>query len=92
MIPPAFPESRSDLMWTPPVHQIELGDRDKSLARLLTDRFGQTVRQTEKTSDMLTVEVEQSRIKDVLRFLKKESVPRFQRLDDFSAGHFHQRR
>jgi len=84
-VPTEFFDSRSDLMWTPPAHQIELGDRDKDLARVLADRFGQTVRQTEKTSDMLTLEVEQDHIKDVLRFLKKESAPKFQRLDDFSA-------
>jgi NADH-quinone oxidoreductase subunit B/C/D len=84
-VPPFFPDSRSDLMWTPQARQIELGDRDKDLARLLTDRFGKAVQSTEKTSDMLTFEVEQNCIKDVLRFLKKEAVPKFQRLDDFTA-------
>lgn len=85
VVPPVFPDSRSDLMWTPPASKIELSDRAKSLAQDLIDRFGQAVQSADKTSDMLTVEVEQSRIKDVLRYLKKEARPRFQRLDDFSA-------
>jgi NADH-quinone oxidoreductase subunit B/C/D len=85
VVPPEFPDSRSDLMWTPPAHRIELGDRDTDLARSLSKRFGTAVQSTENSSDMLTVEVEHNRMKDVLGFLKKEATPKFQRLDDLTA-------
>ena len=83
--PPLFPGSRSDLMWTPPPHRIELVERDKSLARVLEEKFGDAVRKTPRTSDMATFHVAESRIKDVLRYLKAEANPRFQRLDDLTA-------
>ena len=83
--PPLFPGSRSDLMWTPPPHRIELVERDKSLARVLEEKFGDAVRKTPRTSDMATFHVAESRIKDVLRYLKTEANPRFQRLDDLTA-------
>jgi NADH-quinone oxidoreductase subunit B/C/D len=57
-VPPAFFDSRTDQMWTPTAHHIELSQNDKSLAQMLADRFGQTVRHTQKTSDMLTLQVE----------------------------------
>ena len=34
---------------------------------------------------MVTFEVTQSRVKDVLRFLKTEATPKFVRLDDLTA-------
>ncbi len=83
--PPEFWHSRSRLMWAPPARQIELGDRDRDLASVLTARFAGDVRQTPRTSDMLTFQVEQQRIKDVLRFLKTEAKPAFKRLDDLTA-------
>ena len=83
--PPRFWDSRSDLMWTPPPRRIELSQKDKSLARVLTERFGEAVQQTPHTSDMLTFQVSANRLKDVLRFLKQEATPRFQRLDDLTA-------
>ncbi len=85
VVPPGFQNSRSDLMWTPPPRRIELNERDENLATDLRARFGDSVQQTEHTSDMLTFMVEQRRLKDVLRFLKTEAAPRFQRLDDVTA-------
>ena len=55
--PPLFWDSRSDLMWTPPAHRIELHERDKSLAQILKEKFGDAIRQTPETSDMLTYHV-----------------------------------
>lgn len=84
-IPPLFPESRSDLMWTPPAASVELSEQDKGIARSLKERFGNSVRQTGTTSDMPTFHVEKERIKDVLRFLKDEPGFRFRRLEDLTA-------
>jgi NADH-quinone oxidoreductase subunit B/C/D len=85
VIPPGFQDSRSDLMWTPPPRRIELNESDEGLAEGLRAHFGDSVQQTEHTSDMLTFVVEENRLKDVLRFLKTEATPRFQRLDDLTA-------
>ena len=85
VVPPGFQDSRSDLMWSPPPRRIELNESDEGLAEGLRAHFGDSVQQTEYTSDMLTVVVEQNRLKDVLRFLKTEATPRFQRLDDLTA-------
>jgi NADH dehydrogenase I D subunit len=85
VVPPGFQDSRSDLMWTPPPRRIELSESDGGLAEGLRAHFGDSVQQTEHTSDMLTFMVEQNRLKDVLRFLKTEATPRFQRLDDLTA-------
>ena len=83
--PPEFWGSRSDGMWTPPARRIELSSRDRSLGAQLTERFGDAVRGEFPTSDMAAFEVDESRIREVLAFLKKESSPRFQRLDDLTA-------
>ncbi|ABK17627.1 NADH-quinone oxidoreductase subunit B/C/D [Syntrophobacter fumaroxidans] len=83
--PPAFTGSRSDLMWTPPARRIESSEREKELARVLSERFGDAVREEPFTSDMPTFHVETNRLKDVLGFLKKEASPRFLRLDDLTA-------
>jgi NADH-quinone oxidoreductase subunit B/C/D len=85
VVPPQFWDNRSDLMWTPPPHRIELGERDRSLAAAVQERFGSDVRQVPHTSDMLTLHVSEKRIKEVLRFLKTESAPKFLRLDDLTA-------
>jgi NADH-quinone oxidoreductase subunit B/C/D len=85
VVPPRFWDSRSDLMWTPPPRRIELREEDQSLARVLKDKFGEAIEQTPQTSDMLTFHVEENRMKEVLRFLKTETTPRFARLDDFTA-------
>jgi NADH dehydrogenase I D subunit len=85
VVPPRFWDSRSDLMWTPPAQRIELSQKEESVAALLSERFGEAVRKTPWTSDMLTLHVQEDRIKDVLRFLKHESPTRFLRLDDLTA-------
>ncbi len=83
--PPLFWEARADLMWTPPPHWIELAARDQSLAQVLTAKFGDAVQPAEHTSDLLTFQVVADRLKEVLRFLKTESSPKFLRLDDLTA-------
>ena len=84
-VPPAFRGHRSDLMWTPARRRIELTDQDQDLARTLKDRFGEAVREVPQTSDMPTFQVAENRLTEVLRFLKAEATPRFQRLDDLTA-------
>ncbi|MCP4623874.1 MAG: NADH-quinone oxidoreductase subunit B/C/D [bacterium] len=84
-VPTEFRENRSDLMWTPPSPEIKLESQSQSLADELQNRFGEAVKQESKACDMLTVQVNPSHIKDVLRFLNSESSPRFQRLDDLTA-------
>ena len=55
---------------SPPAHpQIKLEPQSQSLADELQNRFGEAVKQESKACDMLTVQVNQSHIKDVLRFL-----------------------
>jgi NADH dehydrogenase I D subunit len=83
--PPLFWDSRSDLKWTPPPHRIELHERDKSLALILKEKFGDAIRQTPEASDMLTYHVAESRVKEVLKFLKTEASPKYLRLDDLTA-------
>jgi NADH-quinone oxidoreductase subunit B/C/D len=83
--PPLFWDSRSDLMWAPSPHRTELHERDKSLAQTLKEKFGDAIRQTPETSDMLTYHVEESRVKEVLKFLKTEASPKYLRLDDLTA-------
>jgi NADH dehydrogenase I D subunit len=83
--PPAFWESRADLMWTPPARHLELTEADQSLAKTLTDRFGPAVAPAPQTSDMVTFSVDQVRLKEVLEFLKTEAQPRFLRLEDLTA-------
>lgn len=83
--PPVFFESRSDLMWSPPARKIELNESERDLSRQMAERFGDAVEEKRFTSDMPTYVVSENRLKDVLRFLKHESSPRFQRLDDLTA-------
>jgi NADH-quinone oxidoreductase subunit B/C/D len=83
--PPKFWDTRSDLMWTPPAHRIEFNQRDKSLAQLLREKFGDGVQQIQPTSDMATFSVAENRLKEVLKFLKTESSPQYLRLDDLTA-------
>jgi NADH dehydrogenase I D subunit len=83
--PPFFKDSRSDLMWTPPAAGIELNEVDKTLAQSLEERFGENIRISEHTSDMLTVSLDKENIKPILNFLKKESVPKFRRMEDLTA-------
>ncbi len=83
--PPDFRENRSEGMWTPSAHRIELSDGDKALSRSLAERFGEDVQEILHPSDMPTFEVKESSLKDVLRFLKGDATQRFQRLDDLTA-------
>jgi NADH-quinone oxidoreductase subunit B/C/D len=46
---------------------------------------GEAVREVPQTSDMPTFQVAENRLTEVLRFLKLEATPRFQRLDDLTA-------
>jgi NADH dehydrogenase I D subunit len=81
--PPSFFESRSDLMWTPPARSIQISERDRDLTGILKEKFGVNVREAPKTSDMVVYHVEQSSLKDVLRFLKERFA--FRRLEDLTA-------
>jgi NADH-quinone oxidoreductase subunit B/C/D len=85
VVPPEFQDSRSDLMWTPPPRQIELNQSDQNLARVLSAQFGDAVEPVSPTSDMLTFQVAESRLKDVLHYLKTGATPKYQRLDDLTA-------
>jgi NADH-quinone oxidoreductase subunit B/C/D len=85
VVPPIFWDSRSELMWTPPPRQIELNNNDARLARSLRNRFGDAVQQSPQTSDLLTIQVAETRLKDVLSFLKHKATPQYRRLDDFTA-------
>ncbi|EPR41560.1 NADH-quinone oxidoreductase subunit B/C/D [Desulfococcus multivorans] len=82
--PPGFPESRSDLMWTPEPNRIVLGEHEKSLSETLSARFGRGVKARPTTSDILTLDVDKDQIKPLLRYLKTESPVRFERLDDLT--------
>jgi NADH dehydrogenase I D subunit len=83
--PPLFWDTRSDLMWTPPPHWIELTGTDQALGKTLAEEFGEAVTQAENTSDMLTFQVAPERVREVLYFLKTGSEPKFLRLDDLTA-------
>ncbi len=85
VVPPDFRGSRTDLMWTPPPRQIALSSSDQDLSRELSTRFGDALQPIEPTSDMLTLQVTEDRLVDVLKYLKHEATPRFQRLDDLTA-------
>jgi NADH-quinone oxidoreductase subunit B/C/D len=85
VMPPKFWDTRSDLMWTPPPHRIELTQRDQSLSQVLKENFGESVVQAPQTSDMLTFHVTEGRLKEVLTFLKTEASTKYLRLDDLTA-------
>ncbi|MCE5334859.1 MAG: NADH-quinone oxidoreductase subunit B/C/D [Desulfobacteraceae bacterium] len=85
LTPPRFWGSRSDLMWTPPTPRIEPTEREKSLADALRERFGDFIRPIEHSVDMPAYDVDGSRIKDVLRYLKTSPEAHFVRLDDVTA-------
>jgi NADH-quinone oxidoreductase subunit B/C/D len=83
--PPQFWENRSEGMWTPPAHRIELREEEKDLSRSLTERFGEGIKEVFNPSDMPTFQVNESSLKEVLRFLKNEAKQKFRRLDDVTA-------
>jgi NADH-quinone oxidoreductase subunit B/C/D len=84
-VPPHFPDSRSDLMWTPPARRIVLNVTENDLSHAVTERFGEAVRPEPHPADMTTFQVEAGRVKEVLRYLKHEASPRFRRLEDLTA-------
>jgi len=84
-IPPGFWDSRFDLMWIPPPRRIELSEGEERLVRSLKERFGDSIQEAPQPSDMPTFQVPEKRIRDVLRFLKQEATPRYQRLEDLTA-------
>ncbi|WP_218188297.1 hypothetical protein, partial [Desulfosarcina cetonica] len=63
----------------------EFSETDRRLADALSRRFGDQVRAQAPTSDMASFSVDPGIVGDVLRFLKNEAEPRFQRLDDLTA-------
>ncbi len=83
--PPDFRGHRSDLMWTPPAARITLTDGEQDLLTTLRTRFGDAVQPAESVSDMPTLSATPDKIKDVLRFLKTEADPPYQRLEDLTA-------
>ena len=82
---PHFWRNRTELMWTPPAHRIEMTSADQSLKAQLLERFKDAVLPANNTSDMLTLQVNPDQIHDVLSFLKNEAYPRFLRLEDLTA-------
>ena len=83
--PPHFPGSRTQHMWTPPAPRVEITPADQSLSRQLRDRFGDWVTPEPQTSDHLTLSTSPERVPEVLGFLKEQSIPRHQRLEDLTA-------
>ena len=83
--PPAFFDSRSSLMWTPPAPCITLTAEQQSLTAEMRARFGGALRPAPRSSDIPTFEIPAGRLKEVLRYLKTEAHPRFRRLDDLTA-------
>ncbi len=83
--PPGFPESRAEVMWTPPPRQAALSPAAAGLARDLLARFGAGLAVAPAVSDMLTLQADPALAPEVLRYLKHEAAPRFRRLDDLTA-------
>ncbi|MFP3980680.1 MAG: NADH-quinone oxidoreductase subunit B/C/D [Desulfobacterales bacterium] len=83
--PPEFFDSRADLMWTPPARSISLPDAAEDIIAQVRSRFGDGIRAAENPADMLTLHVPESRVRDVLLYLKKTAAPRFERLEDYTA-------
>ncbi len=83
--PPDFPDSRSDLMWSPPAAVSETDRIDAGLLNDLRTRFGDRVEPIEPASDCLTLSVAPDHAPDVLRHLKETSGIRFRRLEDLTA-------
>ena len=85
VVPPAFRESRSDLMWTPPAARVSLTAGDQTLQTALQAKFGEAVQPLEPVADMPTLQVAADMAPEVLRYLKTEAEPRFRRLEDLTA-------
>ena len=85
VVPPDFPDSRSDGMWTPPAARIEISDGERQLLEALQARFGEAVQPVAPTSDMPTLQVKADAAKAVLHYLKNEAEPAYRRLEDLTA-------
>ncbi len=85
VVPPVFQESRSDLMWTPSAARVTLTNDEQDLQAVLQARFGDAVQPIEPTADMPTLQIAADSAPAVLRYLKTEAQPRFQRLEDLTA-------
>ena len=83
--PPLFYGNRADDMWTPPPAWASLADRDRKLVSDLQARFGSEEIAVEQSVDMPTVRVATGKVGDVLRYLKHETAPSFERLEDLTA-------
>ncbi|MDM8537490.1 NADH-quinone oxidoreductase subunit B/C/D [Desulfobacterales bacterium HSG17] len=83
--PPDFSETRTDIMWTPEPAKIELNEQEKILAKTLEQQFGDSLKQTDYTSDMPTFNVEKDKLHDIFLFLKNKSSEKFRRLEDLTA-------
>jgi len=84
-LPPFFRGRRTDLMWSPPARDLELGSHDRQLVHTLAERFGATVRPLAPVSDMLTLETVPEKAAEVLGFLKSGTVSHYGRLEDLTA-------
>ena len=83
--PPFFSDNRADRMWTPPARGKELIPRDQRLAEALHTLFAGGVVLQNDATDMVTFQVDQNILLAVLRYLKNEASPRFERLEDLTA-------
>ena len=83
--PPKFWDTRSDLMWTPPPHRIELSERDQSLAQILKERFGDAVRADASNIGYADLPCGGKPSEGGPKFLKTEATPKYLRLDDLTA-------
>ncbi len=82
--PPSFYGNRADGMWTPPPSWITLEERDQKLIRELEVRFGKGI-ESEQSIDIPTIKVAPEKLHPVLRYLKHEAAPAYQRLEDLTA-------
>ena len=83
--PPLFSGNRADLMWTPPAGQKGLTSQGRLLAEALHSLFAGGVFLQADASDMPTFQVDEGLVPAVLRYLKNEAPPRFERLEDLTA-------
>lgn len=83
--PPFFDGNRADGMWTPPPAWKTLEEDEQELVRTLQERFGPDVAGIEPSVDMPTLTVTAAKVEEVLRYLKQEAEPAYERLEDLTA-------
>jgi NADH-quinone oxidoreductase subunit B/C/D len=83
--PPGFEDSRARNMWTPPAPTVQFTPVDRSLTGQLHQRFGDGVQVQANSNDHLTVHTDSAQVPEVMKFLKEQSEPRHQRLEDLTA-------